>query len=77
MMNLSVDVDIPHALSAELLSAILETLDGVRECLVLSLADGELVSADVESKGPEVVDDVSSRQQGELKEVNDSDNCMI
>jgi len=76
-MNLSVDVDIPHALSTELLSAILETLDGVRECLVLSLTDGELVSADVESKGPEVVDDVSSRQQGELKEVNDSDNCMI
>lgn len=76
-MSLSVDVDIPHALSAELLSAILETLDSVRECLVLSLADGELVSADVESKGPEVVDDVSSRQQGELKEVNDSDNCMI
>ena len=76
-MNLSVDVDIPHALSTELLSAILETLDGVRECLVLSLTDGELVSADGESKGPEVVDDVSSRQQGELKEVNDSDNCMI
>jgi hypothetical protein len=75
--SLSVDFGILHALSAELLSTILETLDSVEESLVVLVTDDELGTIDRQSKSPEVIDDVCPGQQGKLKKVDDTDDGMI
>ena len=41
------------------------------------ITDDELRTVDRQSKGPEVIDDVSSSQQGELEEVNDPNDSVI
>ena len=55
---------------------ILEAMDSVHERLILIITDDEPRTVDRQSKGPEVIDDVSSSQQGELEEVNDPNDSI-